>query len=148
MQIAKMIGTPNRPLSRDLRPGPLNIGGKAWWKFPKIWLLCTDEISKISPKMFGLQQAWAPKVKICSDCPSGLKKPKFVRTASGPENSLFLFGLAIRPQKRFALPPNDNQIASCTEIKSLWHPYRPYYSPRPEYLKISISHSNKCKRQW
>jgi hypothetical protein len=24
--------------------------------------------------MFGLQQAWAPKVKICSDCPSGLKK--------------------------------------------------------------------------
>ena len=59
---------------------------------------------------------------------------KNVRTAAGmgpySQNSLFSFGLAIRPQKRFG----DNEIANCTEIKSLWHPYRPYYSPRPEYL--------------
>jgi len=34
--------------------GPLNIGDKARWEFMKIWLLCTDKISKISPKMFGL----------------------------------------------------------------------------------------------
>jgi hypothetical protein len=44
------------------------------------WALCMDKFSKISPNMFGLQQAFTQKVKICSDCTSGLKKPKFVRT--------------------------------------------------------------------
>jgi hypothetical protein len=39
--------------------------------------------------------------------------------AISPENSLFSFRLAIRPQKWFAFPPNDNQIANCTEIRSL-----------------------------
>jgi len=99
--------------------GPLNIGGKAWWKFPKIWLLCTDEISKICPKMFGLQQAWAPQVKICSDCPSGLKKTQICSDGAIRPRKQAIFRLAIRPQKRFTLPPNDNQIANCTEIKSL-----------------------------
>ena len=39
---------------RAMLKGPLNIGDKARWEFMKIWLLCTDKISKISPKMFGL----------------------------------------------------------------------------------------------
>jgi len=43
-------------------------------KFLKIPVLCTDKFSKISPKMFGLEQACTEKVKICSDCPSGPKK--------------------------------------------------------------------------
>src|ERR1700685_1589805 len=46
---------------RQHEAGPLNIGGKARWKFLKIWLLCTDKFSKISPKMFG--RHW-PKMSI------------------------------------------------------------------------------------
>ena len=34
--------------------GPLIIGGEARWKISKIWVVCTDKISKISPNMFGL----------------------------------------------------------------------------------------------
>jgi hypothetical protein len=30
--------------------GPLNIGGKARWKFLKIWLICTDKNQKFHPK--------------------------------------------------------------------------------------------------
>ena len=76
--------------------GPLNIGGKAWWKFSKIWLLCTDKISKISSKMFGLQQAWAPKVKICSDWPSGLQKTQnCLDGAIRPRKQPISFGLTI-----------------------------------------------------
>jgi len=35
--------------------GPLIIGDEARWKIPKIWVSCTDKISKISPNLFGLQ---------------------------------------------------------------------------------------------
>ena len=54
--------------------GPPIIGDEARWKFLKIPVLCTDKISKFSPKMFGLEQACTEKVKICSDCPSGPQK--------------------------------------------------------------------------
>jgi len=88
------------------------------------------EISENSALMYGRNFKKFPQK--CSDCSrhgplkskcffrivhQASKKTKFVRTGpSGPENSLFSFGLAIRPQKRFAFPPNDNQIANCTEI--------------------------------
>ena len=60
--------------------------------------------------MFGLEQAWVPKVKICSDCPSGLQKTKIcsdgaIRPRKQP---IFVRGLKNKPQ-------NDNETAVCTE---------------------------------
>jgi hypothetical protein len=105
--------------------GPLSTGGKARWKFPKIWVLCTDKFSKISPNMFRLQQAFTQKVKICSDCASGLKKnPNLFRLANQtlkkPQN---LFRLANQASKNtnfvqiglilLRLIPNDRQTTNC-----------------------------------
>ena len=72
---------------------PLNIGGKAWWKFLKILLLCTDEISKISQERFGLQQAWVSKVKMCLDCPPGLQKNQICldRAIRPPPQLIFIW---------------------------------------------------------
>src|SRR5882762_10525343 len=86
---------------RRHRPkGPLTIGGRARWKCPKIWALCMDKFSKISLNMFGLQQASIQKVKIYSDCASGLKKHQIcldwpIRHKKPPN----LFGLANQASK-------------------------------------------------
>ena len=99
--------------------GPLSIGGKAWWKFSKIWLLCTDKNSKISQKVFGLQQAWVPKVKICSDCPSGPEKNQICSDwAIRPRKRPISFGLAVRPQKNGSYSPQMTirQLSEHTEL--------------------------------
>ena len=75
-QILPLNTSSQRSCSRG-GTGPLNIGGKARWKFLKIRLICTDKNSKFSPKMFRLQQALAQIVNFCSDCPSGLKNGWF-----------------------------------------------------------------------
>ena len=56
------------------RIGPPIIGGEARSKFSKFWTICSDKISKFCPNMFGSEQAFAKKVKFCSDSPSGPQK--------------------------------------------------------------------------
>ena len=67
--------------------GPPIIGGKARWKFLKICVLCMDKISKISPEMFRLEQAYIEKTKMCLDCPSG--PPKCQICSDWPQNCHF-----------------------------------------------------------
>ena len=79
--------------------------------FDKIWLLCTDEIPKISLKMFGrLQQDGSQKSKFVRIVHQASKKPKFVRTGpSGPETANFRSDW---PSGLKNKPPNDNQTAN------------------------------------
>ena len=75
--------------------GPLIIGGKVRWKFPKIRVLCMDKFSKISPNMLGSQQACLETVKFHSDGPSGCQKIQIcLDQPIRPPKMAILFGSA------------------------------------------------------
>jgi len=129
--------------------GPLNIGGRGLMDFENSALMYGRNFKKISlQNVSDCSSSWAAKSQnLFGDLVHQASKKNqnlFGQGHTAPKTALFSFGLAIRPQKRFAFPPNDNQIANVRRLKFTRHPYRPYYPPRPNTYMPSKIYINIC----